>query len=768
MITISSQSISNWTYGGTSATLRIFATTPFFTEAGDYVVQGNINQPDSCHQSVTCTVSGTSLTIPQFTLAATTNSSVPTAKYVAYLYDENGDRRMFWLNAAFAVNSIDTTQTWEQIDAYTRAWANPRPAQTYYTADQIDRMFEVAPANAVNTTDTRLLVDLSDYDDTIEGAVAAIGNSQVRLTVTTPVTVTGTVVMPANILFEPRALVTVSGSLTIGAMADVGNTKVFEADGGTLRFARGFAPELNLAWLLGTDPTATTAAKTKTALGHLVASTVDYGGVISIPSGTWTTNGEHIISDATIIKGNTMFTAAGLKGTTLVLGSGSYLFKLGEGEYSTAFQDICLDGNGAGIGVLMQGASPNTSGAFFFDRVTFDSFTTGVKVNSTSGSWQTAQVGFKDCVFQGCTTGIYTNSVNQGITLVNTNFAVPASGLGWDNAGSGLVTFVGGEAAGAGASSKFMVISAAHAAINFLGFQDENFGTMIQNDASDVSGIINFSEGCLIQSKIQLNQSCKVFISKCNLMSYAIQGAATGATVSVDDCYIRQVSVNDGVTVVSPAVLLGVGSGVRVVKENLADNGQFIQRIRQKILSPSGIDENTTTPTVEILMNTGSGIVKRQLRIGRADSSGVADYYYDIYRDYSTGYLNFAGNQTGFIRYIFDDAVKALRFIGNVDTISSIGTNQNNYSTGSLAKHQRLTASGAVNITGLSLAQADGDEYRFYNVGSNTITFKHQDAASTADNRFICSTGADIALGAGGILDLFYDGSSARWRIASL
>lgn len=51
------------------------------------------------------------------------------------------------------------------------------------------------------------------------------------------------------------------------------------------------------------------------------------------------------------------------------------------------------------------------------------------------------------------------------------------------------------------------------------------------------------------------------------------------------------------------------------------------------------------------------------------------------------------------------------------------------------------------------------------NVGSNNIVLKHEDANSTAANRFLNSTGADITLSANQAADLYYDEQNTRWRV---
>ena len=103
---------------------------------------------------------------------------------------------------------------------------------------------------------------------------------------------------------------------------------------------------------------------------------------------------------------------------------------------------------------------------------------------------------------------------------------------------------------------------------------------------------------------------------------------------------------------------------------------------------------------------------------------------------------------------------------------AQITSNQNDYTLGSTSKFVRLSSDASRNITGMrdpaspgAGFQIDGEEKVFVNVGSNDIVLKHQDAASSAENRFLCSTGADITLTANQAADLIYDATTQRWRV---
>lgn len=97
---------------------------------------------------------------------------------------------------------------------------------------------------------------------------------------------------------------------------------------------------------------------------------------------------------------------------------------------------------------------------------------------------------------------------------------------------------------------------------------------------------------------------------------------------------------------------------------------------------------------------------------------------------------------------------------------AQLTTSVNNYTPGT-ARTLRLSSDAARSVTGL-VAGVDGQELRIFNVGSQTITLEHQDVGSTAANRFLCTSAADIVLAADEGAGLMYDSTSTRWRVWKL
>lgn len=492
----------------------------------------------------------------------------------------------------------------------------------------------------------------------LSAAKTVIGTTtKTTLTVSEPHTLSATVDLSDTLItlkFVNDGDIDLNGhTLTVGAIETTGNRQIFKGTG-TLRYANGSTNLINLAWRAGNANNADVTI----ALNEAIASLTYAGGIcaIYVPQLSPVTTADHLCESGFFLFGNGNYTTGtNGRGTTLRVKSGatpSYMFKIGEGKACVRFANIVLDADGAANvdGILVEGAegSGTTVADVSLEHVTLDSFRYGFNHNSTSGAHQLAQTKFDTCIFQGCTTaGLRTKSVNEQIILINTNAAVPAGAMAWKNEGCGLVEWFGEWAATPETGAKGMVISAAHGAIN-LKIQDEGFEKNLEQNASDITGIINYCSGCLVQSPIELNQSCKVnLLSGCNIMSYAIQGAATGAVVNVQEgVNIREVSVNDGTTVVSPAVLLGAGSGVQIITENLSDLGVFKQRIRQIFFSPSYKDGAATTPLFAVTHDSAISEDKYLGFVGRGNATtGEPQYGYFFRRIWSTGWLEWIGNQ---------------------------------------------------------------------------------------------------------------------------
>jgi len=99
-------------------------------------------------------------------------------------------------------------------------------------------------------------------------------------------------------------------------------------------------------------------------------------------------------------------------------------------------------------------------------------------------------------------------------------------------------------------------------------------------------------------------------------------------------------------------------------------------------------------------------------------------------------------------------------------SLSNTTTNDLTLSTN--ASYFRISSSVNTDVTGInSTSVSDGRLVIIVNVGTNTITLKHQNAGSAAANRFDLPGGGDVILGPRGTATVIYDGSDARWNLIS-
>ena len=100
---------------------------------------------------------------------------------------------------------------------------------------------------------------------------------------------------------------------------------------------------------------------------------------------------------------------------------------------------------------------------------------------------------------------------------------------------------------------------------------------------------------------------------------------------------------------------------------------------------------------------------------------------------------------------------------------AQITANQNDYApTGhSTTRTFRLNLDAARTITGLQ-GGTDGRRITISNISAFGLTLAHDSASSTAANRILCPNSTLIVIRANGAVDLWYDGTSSRWRVISV
>ena len=172
-----------------------------------------------------------------------------------------------------------------------------------------------------------------------------------------------------------------------------------------------------------------------------------------------------------------------------------------------------------------------------------------------------------------------------------------------------------------------------------------------------------------------------------------------------------------------------------------------------------------------IIEDSAAGNVKKRIQLG---SIGGTDELAKVSaNDTTSGFLNgklVAGTNIT-LTELNDGANETLEISasggGSFAVISpgSIGSNQNDWSptSWSTADLVRITSSVAIDITGVDASATKTVKY-LVNVGSFPVTIKHQDAGSSAANRFLNFTGADIILNQNESLTIFVDSVTGRVR----
>jgi len=439
VIIASEQQNPMWLYGSTYAYLRIYASTDFYTSDGISITAGQVGSPN-WYQQYTCTVSGTTLTIPQVTLQSTTDSTVEAATYTAVLFDSRGTQRNIKLQNFRVDPSLAPASTWQalamenvgiSLSLWNQTWSIPQivgyidtrigtSTTPYASSIVVGKSYldtdPVVPTDpiAVASNSNRLTKNLSsDYSNSFATAILDIGGTEATLLVKDAVTVSSSTSIPANIQlrFEGAGIVTVTNTtFTVGSMLDPNNKQCFVLSGtGSVVFGSGSVDAINVAWFGSVgDCTA--------AINNAIASftTVGDGGVIYIPQGAWITDGNHTLPSNVSVVGD------GKTVTTLTAsGNANQILGIGANTYNVLVKDITLDGDNHTITAFLCTAAygDGSSGQLRFEAVTFKNSTHGFRILDTlSTEWQVAQASFDaQCVFTDNTYGVYCNSTNNTV-----------------------------------------------------------------------------------------------------------------------------------------------------------------------------------------------------------------------------------------------------------------------------------------------------------------------------------------------------------------
>lgn len=104
-----------------------------------------------------------------------------------------------------------------------------------------------------------------------------------------------------------------------------------------------------------------------------------------------------------------------------------------------------------------------------------------------------------------------------------------------------------------------------------------------------------------------------------------------------------------------------------------------------------------------------------------------------------------------------------------ISTMAALGADVNNWAITDIDNVYivRASASGANRaITGIAAPTVTNQRIRLINVGTSLdLTLPNESASSTATNRFVCPGAATFTLNPGDSVELWYDNTTARWRV---
>lgn len=852
-INIATFDIPNWQLGGASCTLRIFADQTFRNSDGDVILRGSAKGP--WYQEIACTISGTTITVPQFTIDSTTDASNRNATYTGILFDSNDVRRDAFFSAYKIPHNFGSTVGWSAIHAYNSsvksilpyAYPNTNEIAALITSgDAVEAAARIAGDAALDLAKQDVLVSgtnikapngksilgsgtlkltdkllLSDYAS-LAAAVSGIGATPAVLQLDTNATVSTAVVIPSTLYIEQLkgGTITKSGSGTIefqgmGLADPTSQTSLFS----------GFA-EGDITWTGSVYPARISSSLWANAnwsdrLLNVIAAMngkqttiVTYPGAVTaqvrlrsgqslyLTRGTYT---DSLVSNDTprfVLESNTRVYGDGMGQTIFTENSASRQGRIFASDAMTTggldgynenieIADMMIVGDPATV-FVDSGASTiilgNCHNAHVKRVYIKDVQAYGVYL----GGFPTAGYYAKNCSVTHC---VFDNVHGQNVGSINGENILVAHNQFINiqpNAGASFIAIVDFEPNvtddrinniqvvdnlfdGRGAQQNWNAILLQPGG----SFDDLNKGIVsnniiigagfLSNGISLVRGVGYTIEGNYIentgQSGIVVSNSDFVTISN-NFLRYTGSGGIPSVGVNatsnsyIHSNVVENLNESNGVTYNLHFV------ETETLSYTVDTNGTAVTA-SAAAFSPLWRYKNVTINGVVYQISAVTDSTHATLASTAGVQSGVTmttNFSNNLYAN-NTGNYVLVG--TSRVMSAMDRVVRPSR------NSAQITANVNDYtpSGGRSVYRYDLTSDASRNITGLTWNSfpiyqipIDGEEHLLYNAGSQNIVLKHQDAASAAENRFNCNTGADITLGPGQSAKLEY--ISSRWAVS--
>ena len=153
-VTVSSTTVDNWRYGGTTAKVRVYASDTF-DQSGNFVI-GSRRGSGQWYKQIDCTVAGTVLSIPSFSLYVTTTSTNANANYTFVFVDSKGAERDVYLGEIKVPDTFGANVTWSQLYSFNVQRTTRRADYEVYNKDQVNALLlaGVIPASPAKASTT--------------------------------------------------------------------------------------------------------------------------------------------------------------------------------------------------------------------------------------------------------------------------------------------------------------------------------------------------------------------------------------------------------------------------------------------------------------------------------------------------------------------------------------------------------------------------------------------------------------------------------------
>lgn len=454
--------------------------------------------------------------------------------------------------------------------------------------------------------------------------------------------------------------------------------------------------------------------------------------------------------NATVTLGTTgSFTTIGLKGTSGLVGTqlnwtGStsgvaVIVSLGRFNH---VHDIMINNGvakGTTVGLQIAGTASGGANTFWshFERITVRGFHINGSIGD--GTDESDLLRFDDCAFE---LGDYnlkiTGSEVTNLTFTNTGCTGSTIAGVWVFSASAQISWDGGDFGA-----------------NLLSFLYQSAGGTI--DIRNVRDEFDSADWIFLKSTSASNSSA-IHIS-------GLRPASAGP-----------------LTLNNPAILAYSGT-VEISNCNFQD-------IPIIPFGTTTADGNGNGPCLSI--NIHDNLINENVALFQFNTTTSSAFNGMRYKLWNNEKISSAGNPIGHFndedgQIAWPDKISRIRIASGYSrtsyTPAQITANTNNYvplnpSTGLVIPAVdilRLLTDASRDITGLSLSQVDGQQMVIINVGAQNIVLKN-DVTSTAANRFLTSTGADITLAPLQEALLIYDAAATpstaipanRWRVSKL